>query len=285
MGNDARTGPGMPGSVGDGRGTPMILRDLAQGRAIHAPVALVVAHPDDETLGVGARMVCLRQWILIHLTDGAPTMPGGRGTIDAARRAVAAQRMHEMDAALDVLGGRPQRRIAYGHPDQESILHLPEIVTALRRDLDGAAFVLTHAYENGHPDHDTAALAVHLACAPPAARRKRATVIEFPSYHLGANGARFGAFWRDAARREWIATLGVHERARKAKALECFASQRDMLRNFPLDAERFRRAPDYDFSAPAPPPAAWYDAQDWPIDSRTWLQIARQALVQAGLAA
>jgi LmbE family N-acetylglucosaminyl deacetylase len=261
----------------------MILRDLAQGRAIHAPVALVVAHPDDETLGVGARMACLRQWILIHLTDGAPR--GGRNVDDPVRRGLAAERMREMNAALDTLGANPQHRIAYGHPDQESIRRLPDIVAALRRDLDGAAFVLTHAYENGHPDHDTAALAVHLACAPPAARRKRATVIEFPSYHLGANGARFGAFWRDPARREWIATLDVHERARKAKALECFASQRDMLRNFPLDAERFRRAPDYDFSASAPPPAAWYDAQDWPVDSRAWLQIARQALVQTGLAA
>lgn len=263
----------------------MILRDLAQGRVIHAPVALVVAHPDDETLGVGARMACLRQWILIHLTDGAPKVAGDHGTSDSARRAVAAQRMHETDAALDVLGARPQRRIAYGHPDQESIHHLPDIVAALRRDLDGAAFVLTHAYENGHPDHDTAALAVHLACASPLTRRRRASVIEFPSYHLGKSGARFGAFWRDAARREWIATLDVHERARKAKAFECFASQRDMLRNFPLDAERFRRAPDYDFSAPAPPPAAWYDARDWPIDSRAWLHIARQTLLQTELAA
>jgi LmbE family N-acetylglucosaminyl deacetylase len=263
----------------------MILRDLAQGRAIRAPVALVVAHPDDETLGVGARMACLRQWILIHLTDGMPGTPSDRDANGSALRSLAAQRMREMAAALDVLGANPQRRIAYGHPDQESILHLPEIVTALRQDLDGVAFVLTHAYEHGHPDHDTAALAVHLACTSPAVRRKRATVIEFPSYHLGAHGARFGAFWRDPERREWIATLGVRERARKAKALECFCSQRDMLRNFPVDGERFRRAPGYDFSAPAPPPGAWYDAQHWPIDSRAWLQIARHTLMHLELAA
>ncbi len=263
----------------------MILRDLAQGRAIHAPVAVVVAHPDDETLGVGTRLACLRRMILIHLTDGAPRAPGDRDAGDPAPGDIAAQRMRETDAALQVLDAKPEHRIAYGHPDQESIRHLPEIVAALRRDLDGAAFVLTHAYEHGHPDHDTASLAVYLACASAGARRKRATVIEFPSYHLGAHGARFGAFWHDPERREWIATLGVRERARKAEALECFASQRDMLRNFPLDTERFRRAPDYDFSAPAPPPAAWYDAQDWPIDSRAWPHIARQNLTQAGLAA
>ena len=50
----------------------MILRNLSRGRAIDAPVALVVAHPDDETLGAGARMACLHNLTLIHLSDGAP---------------------------------------------------------------------------------------------------------------------------------------------------------------------------------------------------------------------
>lgn len=263
----------------------MILRDLAEGRAIHVPVALVVAHPDDETLGVGARISCLRHLVLIHLTDGAPRLPGAGEPDDSERRsAVATRRMRELDAALDVLDARPQRRIAYGHPDQESIHHLPEIVAALRRDLAGTKAVLTHAYEHGHPDHDTAALAVHMACARPEGRATPA-IIEFSSYHLGTRGARFGAFCRDPRRREWIATLDVRERARKARALACFASQRGMLRNFPVDVERFRRAPDYDFSQPAPPPAAWYDTQQWPIDSRAWRKLARQNLAQAGLAA
>jgi LmbE family N-acetylglucosaminyl deacetylase len=263
----------------------MILRDLAQGRAIRAPVALVAAHPDDETLGAAVRMACMRQLVLIHLTDGAPRLPGADEPHDSARRsAVAARRMRELDAALDVLDVRPQRRIAYGYPDQESIHHFPEIVIALRRDLAGMAVVLTHAYEHGHPDHDTAALAVHVACAR-AAGGARPLVIEFPSYHLGARGARFGAFWRDPRHRERIATLDIHERARKARALACFASQQGMLRNFPVDVERFRRAPDYDFAQPAPPPAAWYDARQWPIDSQAWRELARRNLKQAAPAA
>lgn len=264
----------------------MILRDLAQGRAIHVPVALVVAHPDDETLGVGARMACLRRWILIHLTDGAPRLPGASGSDDATRRGtVAAARMREVDASLDVLGARPQGRIAYGWRDQESIRHLPQIVAALRRDLGGVAVVLTHAYEHGHPDHDTAALAVHLACASLATRGAAPAVVEFPSYHLGAHGARFGVFWPDPRRRAWTATLDVRERARKTRALACFASQQDMLRNFPVVTEQFRSAPAYDFSAPAPPPAAWYDARGWPIDSRAWRMLARQSLARTDLAA
>lgn len=260
----------------------MILRDLAQGRAIYMPVVLVAAHPDDETLGVGARMACLRQFTLIHLTDGAPR---GAGIDDADRRdAVAAQRARELDDALRALGATPQRRVAYGWCDQESIEHLSEIVDALHGDLAGAAVVLTHAYEHGHPDHDTAALAVHAACALLATAGAAPTVVEFPSYHLRRGGPRFGTFWPDAARRQWIAKLDVRERARKARALACFASQREMLGNFPIDVERFRRAPDYDFRVPAPPPCAWYDERQWPIDSPTWRRLARRGLREMGIA-
>lgn len=264
----------------------MILRDLAQGRTIDVPVVLVVAHPDDETLGVGARMPHLCDLTLIHLTDGAPRTPGLPEVEDVARRgAMAAERARELDAALNALGAAPQRRSAYGYSDQHSIMHLREIVARLRDDLAGTAFVLTHTYEHGHPDHDTAALAVHAACALLAGSRAPPSVIEFPSYHLRRDGAHFGAFWPDRRRREWIATLDVRERERKARALACFASQRGMLRNFPVDTERFRRAPAYDFFAPAPPPAAWYDQRQWPIDSRGWRESARRGLMQMGAAA
>lgn len=259
----------------------MILHKLAQGRAIDVPVAVVVAHPDDETLGVGSRMPHLRRLTLIHLTDGAPRTPGLPETEDEARRgAVAAERAGELDAALKALGTAPQRRIAYGYSDQQSIMYLSEIVARLRDDLAGTAFVLTHAYEHGHPDHDTAALAVHAACALLAGSRARPSVIEFPSYHLRRDGPHFGAFWPDRRRREWIAALDVRERERKARALACFASQRGMLRNFSVDTERFRRTPAYDFREPAPPPFAWYDQREWPIDSRGWRESARQGLMQ-----
>lgn len=264
----------------------MILHDLTQGRAIDALVAVVVAHPDDETLGVGARMACLRNFTLIHLTDGAPRTRSESPAEDAMRRAtLAAVRARELAGALGVLQATPNNAIAYAYPDQESILHLPAIVTRLRDDLADIRFVLTHPYEHGHPDHDTAALAVRLACTlltkasitPPA-------MIEFPSYHARAHGACFGRFWPDRRQHALTAILDRRERARKACALACFASQREMLENFPIGVERFRRAPDYDFSKPAPPSRAWYDDLHWPIDSHAWRQLAMRGMREIGVA-
>lgn len=263
-----------------------LLRRLALGRPIYDPVAIVAAHPDDETLGTGARMHCFARLTLIHLTDGAPRTPGADPIADAARRgALAAKRERELSAALETLGVNPERRLAYQYGDQESILHLREIITRLRDDLRDVRWVLTHPYEHGHPDHDTAAVAVHAACALLAGSGTPPAVLEFTSYHLARHGARYGVFWRDPARRAWVATLEDDERDSKARALACFSTQRDMLNHFPADAERYRRAPDYDFHRVAPPRLAWYDALDWPIDSRAWRRLARHALEQAGVAA
>ena len=87
----------------------MIEAALASGRPITSPVAVVVAHPDDETLGVGARMACLRHLALIHLTDGAPRARGSDWT------AVAARRERELCAALEVLEIHPRRQIGRAH--------------------------------------------------------------------------------------------------------------------------------------------------------------------------
>ncbi|HET8612029.1 MAG TPA: PIG-L family deacetylase, partial [Sphingomonas sp.] len=136
---------------------------LAGGEPIAEPVALIVAHPDDECLWAGAALPRLERLLLIHITDGAP-----RDMADAHRlgfenrEAYARARAGELDRALDALGVAPER-LAYGFPDQEAVEHLGELVDRLARDCAGAAALVTHPYEGGHPDHDAAALAARLA--------------------------------------------------------------------------------------------------------------------------
>lgn len=256
-----------------------LLAQLAYGKRVTVPVALVVAHPDDETIGIGSRLAALRRLTIVHLTDGAPR------SLDDARRAgfadaaaYAAARERELGAALAVLGASAAKRIAYRCPDQESIEHLDATIDRLVIDLADVDAVITHPYEHGHPDHDTAALAVALACRRIAVERGDAPArFEFASYHLRDGGPAYGEFWPDPTRRECRVDLAVDALAAKHAAVACHASQSQVLARFPLRPERLRVAPDYDFAAPAPPHACLYDGFGWEMTSAHWRAAAARA--------
>ena len=246
---------------------------LAARERIAEPVALVVAHPDDETLGLGSRLHLFDRLTLIHLTDGAPAdMGDARRAGFATREAYAAARAAELAAALDVLGVRPVRPLAYGVLDQAVVEHLPELARRLAGDLADQAAVVTHAYEGGHPDHDACALA--LARARKALGPDAPAAYEFAGY-FGVDGVLHGnAFYPDPARPETAWALAPAERDRKARAFAAHASQRRILDNFPPGREALRAAPAYDFTRPPPPGEAHYDRYGWPLTSAAWRERA-----------
>jgi LmbE family N-acetylglucosaminyl deacetylase len=251
-----------------------LLSRLQAGRSIPEPVALVVAHPDDEVVGLGSRLAYFERLTLIHLTAGAPR--DGRDAHRAGfldRGAYAGAREAELRAALDRLGVRATR-IGYGIPDQETAHNLPELIERLRSDLSHVAALFTHPYEHGHPDHDSAALAVALA-VPDLPR------FEMAFYHSGPDGARFGRFWPDPDSPETVIPLSPDEQHAKAEALACFATQGETLAQFPLTDERIRPAPRYDFSRPAPPGAALYESWGFAESAADWRAQAARVLEPA----
>jgi N-acetylglucosamine malate deacetylase 2 len=255
-----------------------LLSQLARGGPIAAPAVAVSAHPDDETLGFGSRLPLFEDLELVHLTPGAPRDDGdARRAGFADARSYAAARAGELDAALAALGAAPRRR-QLGYTDQDVVFHLTALTDQLAKLLDGAALVLTHTYEGGHPDHDAAAFAVQAACRRLRALGRPAPVrIEFAGYHLRRGERVTGTFWPDPGRPEMPVRLEGDALARKTAALAAHRSQAAVIGWFDGSREAYRLAPDYDFAAPPPPGEALYDGWGWSLTSALWRGQARAA--------
>jgi LmbE family N-acetylglucosaminyl deacetylase len=261
-----------------------VLAQLKRRERVRSRIMIVVAHPDDETIGLGAQLCRFSDALLIHLTDGAP-----RDGEDAQRQGFATRadyataRRSELSAAL-IEGEATDVRIAsFRIPDKEAFVDLTGLArrlsACLRRERPAA--ILTHSYEGGHPDHDAVAFGVHAACRglgggdPPA-------IIEMPLYHARDGHWVINRFLA-AHSPELTLWLGEADRLRKRRMVDCFHTQRDLLARFELDPERLREAPAYDFRVPPHAGALLYESFGWGIRSDEWRLRAKQALDALGL--
>ena len=252
-----------------------VLHGLASRQPVRRRVALVVAHPDDETIAVGGSVQLLPDLLLIHVTDGAP-----RALADAAAagfdtpEAYAAARRGELMAALQLAGVTP-KMLELGIADQDASIGLPRLARELSRifSAHNAEVVLTHAYEGGHPDHDATAFAVHAAagCRP---------VLEFAGYHAAASGELLTGRFLPGPEPVVVA-LTPAEQAQKRAMLGCFRTQAKILGAFGTTEERFRPAPAYDFTKPPLPGRLNYEHWGWSMTGARWRELAREALCAA----
>jgi LmbE family N-acetylglucosaminyl deacetylase len=268
-----------------------VLHQLARPERTLAdlPLLLVVAHPDDEVLGLGSRLPRLRGLHIAFATDGAPRdMADARNLGFATREAYAAARTHEADEALAMLGVGQERVHRLGFVDQELALRLDDLVdrcASLIAELRPAT-VITHAYEGGHPDHDTLALAVRLACHRQLERdQSEPGVVEFAGYHDPDGSGRLvtGTFLPASVPTVTL-RLSPTERTRKRQAMACYRTQAQVLRLFCPDREPLRVAPRYRFAAPPHPWPPFYEHFVRGLDGARWRKLAQQALERSGMA-
>jgi LmbE family N-acetylglucosaminyl deacetylase len=253
-------------------------------------VLLVSAHPEDETIGAGGVMPRLPRLSIAQVTGGAPADRRWWGDPSLTSRERYARLRHaELARALALAGVGIGQVRPLGREDQQTAFDLAALAGDLARviDLVRPGVVLTHPYEGGHPDHDAAAFAAHAARglvkgAPP-------VVVEFTSYHAAGDGIATGQFLPappGAAARggdasaEVRISLAPSDQARKARMFACFRSQAQTLEQLrPAPVERFRLAPEYDFTAPPHAGTLHYERFDWGITGEEWRALAARALV------
>ncbi|MBZ5604493.1 MAG: PIG-L family deacetylase [Acidobacteriia bacterium] len=233
-------------------------------------IAIVAAHPDDETIGLGGQLASMRGVFVIHATDGAP-----RRRPDW--KIYKQQRREELLRAMALAGIPEDRCLEIGMPDQQAAHHLVELTCHLSRIFDELkpSKIFTHPYEGGHPDHDATCFAVHHAAT--------AAIWEFSSYHRNLlTGEIETACFLSPITPARIVDLTTDQLARKQQMLACFATQQETLHWFHPERECLRRAPDYDFTQPPHHPPLFYDAYNWGLTNQEWLRLARQAESRIG---
>jgi LmbE family N-acetylglucosaminyl deacetylase len=252
-------------------------------RFLASHIAVVVAHPDDETVGCGALLTRLAGVHLVMVTDGAP-----RNLADAQRygfataRAYAAKRFSELRQAIRLAGIAPACCALLRLPDQETALRLPQLVNRLAEIFVKRRIrvVVTHAYEGGHPDHDATAFAVHIAARLLRSRRKQhIEIAEMPLYWLGESGAVHQSFAPGHGEASEI-PLSPGEIELKRRMIAAHATQAEVLASFTADHECFRRAPDYDFTRLPNDGRLLYEHQDWGMSGERWLACTAAAMEQ-----
>jgi LmbE family N-acetylglucosaminyl deacetylase len=231
---------------------------------------VLVAHPDDESVGCGALLQRIAEPMVAIATDGAPRDEFFWGQA-GSRLGYARLRAREIYHALPLAGVSEIVWLAHHAGPQELFvdqeLHraIPEAIdelAALVRRYRPDALVTT-AYEGGHPDHDVCSF-----LAAVLGKRYALPVWEFPLYHRRPPAAmvlqRF-LFVSDREEDETVLEIRPEEMRIKRQMLAAYGSQHPFLEEFDPALERFRPQHAYDYSRPPHPGRLNYEAWQWPV--------------------
>ncbi|WP_123027596.1 PIG-L deacetylase family protein [Mycolicibacterium stellerae] len=179
---------------------------------------LVAAHPDDETLGLGATAAMLsRRGVTVQVvavTDGEAAYPDDGGD----RKELAKLRRHELADAAKALG--LPTPVFLRIPDGEVARHerrLSARLGVMLAGFDRGTWCAATWRGDGHPDHEATGRA-----AADAAKRAGVRFLEYPiwMWHWAIPDDP-AVPWHGARRIE----LTPGDLAAKAEAMRCFASQ------------------------------------------------------------
>jgi LmbE family N-acetylglucosaminyl deacetylase len=249
-----------------------------RGQANTPSTLVIAAHPDDETIGAGALLTRKPNVKIVHVTDGSPLNLGDALAAGfKSREEYAEARREETVRALAQAGVREDAITNLLFADQQLAFHLKELSERVLAFVQQAQpeIVLTHAYEGGHPDHDSVAFACHIALR---LSEFSFCLCEFAGYHAGCGGMEIYAFL-PSEHSQYAYRLSADERELKMAMIKSFTTQQRTLQPFVRpEVERFRVAPEYDFTCPPHEGKLWYENFNWGTDGVTWRKMASQTL-------
>lgn len=228
-----------------------------------AKTLVLVAHPDDEAVGTGVLLQRNPNVTVVIATDGAP-QDSFFWKRYGSREFYARMRRLEAEKSLKTAGVRDCH--FFGIRDQFMFRNLPQVLTHLRelireRQIES---IVTHAYEGGHPDHDSCAfLATSLRS------ELRIPVYEFPLYRRRADHLAVQDFL--PVEPDPLVTSLVPDDAQldiKRQMVAAHESQAEFLKVFDLSREQYRVMPRYDFSMPPHLGKTNYEHWGWSMTAR-----------------